>query len=300
MKVSVLMPTYNHEKFIAQAIDSFLMQKCNFETELLIGDDCSTDNTLKIAKDYAEKFPEKVKIFEKKHNEGLLKNYKTLISNAKGEYFAILESDDYWTDEQKLQKQVDFLDKNPEYGISFTQHSRLRDGKLELQGKERLKRLEKYKDCLYESFILQHNKIQSPTVVFRKDLYVKYCNIDDYINLNFQTFDFPTWVSIIRHSKIHYLAEPTTAYRVIPTSISNSNDWAKRIAFTENIMQIKRYIFSLYGKGQLSDFHIQWRDNFIIGRQARKHKKFGIALKFLIFEQLNAVWKYLILRKKLV
>jgi glycosyltransferase involved in cell wall biosynthesis len=109
MKVSVLMPTYNHETYIAQAIDSFLAQQCNFEMELLIGDDASTDNTLNIAKKYAQNFPEKIKLIQHKENQGLLKNYKSLISIAKGEYFAILESDDYWSDNLKLQQQIDLF-----------------------------------------------------------------------------------------------------------------------------------------------------------------------------------------------
>ncbi len=113
MKVSVLMPSYNHELYIAQAIDSFLAQECNFNIELLIGDDRSTDNTLSVAKEYSLKYPHKIKLIAHSENQGLLKNYQSLINIAQGEYFAVLESDDYWTDPKKLQKQVDSLDVNP-------------------------------------------------------------------------------------------------------------------------------------------------------------------------------------------
>jgi hypothetical protein len=103
----------------------------------------------------------------------------------------------------------------------------------------------------------------------------------------------------MRHSKVHYLAKPTTVYRFISTSISNSNDWTKKAAFVENISLIRHYIISLYGKGQLSDFHVKWRENFLIGRLAWKYKKIGVALKILIFEQTKAVVNHLILRKKI-
>ena len=93
--ISILMPTYNHEKYIAQAIESALMQKTDFKWELLIHDDCSTDSTLSIARLYSEKHPDKIKLFTETKNQGLMKSYKKLIETSKGKYLAVLESDDY-------------------------------------------------------------------------------------------------------------------------------------------------------------------------------------------------------------
>lgn len=115
--VTILMPAYNHEKYISQAIESVLAQKTNYPYELLIHDDCSTDSTLTIAQNYAPKFSDKIKIFTEEENQGLLKSYKRLIEQSNGKYLAILESDDYWLDENKLQIQIDFLETNSDYGI---------------------------------------------------------------------------------------------------------------------------------------------------------------------------------------
>lgn len=115
--VSILMPTYNHERYISQAIESVLAQKTSYPYELLIHDDCSTDSTLAIAQNYATKHPDKIKIFTEEENQGLLKSYKRLIEQSNGKYLAILESDDYWLDENKLQIQIDFLESNSDYGI---------------------------------------------------------------------------------------------------------------------------------------------------------------------------------------
>ena len=115
--VTILMPAYNHEKYISQAIESVLAQKTNYPYELLIHDDCSTDSTLTIAQNYATKFPDKIKLFTEKENQGLIKSYKRLIEQSNGKYLAILESDDYWLDENKLQIQIDFLESNSDYGI---------------------------------------------------------------------------------------------------------------------------------------------------------------------------------------
>ena len=115
--VTILMPAYNHEKYISQAIESVLAQKTNYPYELLIHDDGSTDSTLAIAQNYATKFSDKIKIFTEEENQGLLKSYKRLIEQSNGKYLAILESDDYWLDENKLQIQIDFLESNSDYGI---------------------------------------------------------------------------------------------------------------------------------------------------------------------------------------
>ena len=115
--VTILMPTYNHERYISQAIESVLAQKTNYPYELLIHDDCSTDSTLAIAQNYTTKHPDKIKIFTEEENQGLLKSYKRLIEQSKGKYLAILESDDYWLDKNKLQIQIDFLESNSDYGI---------------------------------------------------------------------------------------------------------------------------------------------------------------------------------------
>lgn len=118
--VIVWMVTYNHEKFIEQAIESVLAQKTNFSYKLYIGEDFSTDNTRALCQKLKNTNPEKIELFLNKKNIGATANgvqmyQKCFESNAK--YIALLEGDDYWTDPNKLQKQVDFLEKNEEYVI---------------------------------------------------------------------------------------------------------------------------------------------------------------------------------------
>jgi len=114
--VSVLMITYNHEQFITQAIDSVLMQQTDFEYELIIGEDCSTDSTREIVIEYAGKHPEKIRPLLHDHNLGMMGKYNfvAVYKMCQGKYIALLEGDDYWTDPYKLQKQVEFLENHPE------------------------------------------------------------------------------------------------------------------------------------------------------------------------------------------
>lgn len=115
-KLSVLFITYNHEDYIRQALDSVLMQKCSFDFEIVVGEDCSTDSTRDILREYDEKYPGRFKLLFREKNFGrpTMNVYDTGM-HCTGDYIAFLEGDDYWTDENKLQKQVDFLDQNPGY-----------------------------------------------------------------------------------------------------------------------------------------------------------------------------------------
>lgn len=116
--VSICCATYNHEKYLAQAMESFLMQKVSFPIEIIIGDDCSTDGTPQIVQDYAGRFPQLVRVIASDANVGVSQNAFRIRSAARGKYIALCEGDDYWTDPHKLQKQVDFLEENPEFTVS--------------------------------------------------------------------------------------------------------------------------------------------------------------------------------------
>jgi len=119
--VSMCCITFNHEKFIAQALDSMLTQETDFPFEIIIRDDCSTDGTRNIIQEYTEKFPHIVTtIFEteNQYSKGI-NPFIPAYEKAKGKYVTILEGDDYWRDKLKLQKQADFLENNSEYVLSY-------------------------------------------------------------------------------------------------------------------------------------------------------------------------------------
>ena len=115
VKVSVIVLTYNHEKYIRRAIESVLMQRADFHYEILVGDDASTDATPHILQEYADKYPEKFRLFLRGKNLGASRNGYELAVNARGKYIANLDGDDFWTDKEKLMLQSNFLDSHPQY-----------------------------------------------------------------------------------------------------------------------------------------------------------------------------------------
>ncbi len=119
IEVSVIVATYFHEKYIAQALDSILMQETTFRYEIIVGDDASGDRMPEIVREYAEKHPDIIVPVLRKENIGANKNGDDLSRRAKGRYLANLEGDDYWIDLDKLQKQWEFLENNKEYIVAY-------------------------------------------------------------------------------------------------------------------------------------------------------------------------------------
>ena len=121
LMVSVGMLAYNHGKFIGQAIESVVEQECTFRFELVIAEDCSSDNTLSVIMEYKEKYPKIIRVLQHKHNLGMAGNTSALVRELKGKYTAWCEGDDFWCDKHKLEKQVEYLENHSD--IFATMHN---------------------------------------------------------------------------------------------------------------------------------------------------------------------------------
>lgn len=116
--VSIIVCTYNQERYIAQTLDSILMQQCDFDFEILVGEDCGPDATRSICEQYAAKYPQ-VKLLDRPHNLGKQKNFFDALVQSRGKYVSMCDGDDYWQDSQMLQKEVDYLESHPECVIAY-------------------------------------------------------------------------------------------------------------------------------------------------------------------------------------
>jgi len=181
-KVSVFMITYNHQDYIGEAIESVMNQ--DYENlELVIGEDCSTDNTRKIVKKYSEKYPQKIKLILHEQNVGMHRNTESVIKACDGDYVALIEGDDYWTDYQKISKQVKFLEENKDYAICFHRAKIANDTNVpfaeylpSLQNRREEFSIYDFIDGLYmptASTVFRNNKIQQfPEWYFNLTLYI--------------------------------------------------------------------------------------------------------------------------------
>lgn len=171
-KVSVCMITYNHEATIAQAIDGVLCQKTDFEVEFVISNDASTDRTDALIRKHARPNDSiGIRYYDNKENKGMMNNFVFSLGLCNGEYIAICEGDDYWIDTLKLQKQVDFMDANPDYSVCFHPCQFLR----ELNNSEELTN-QNLTDIKYEytfQNLLQFWNIPTASLVLRNNAFIK-------------------------------------------------------------------------------------------------------------------------------
>ena len=206
--VSIFLLTYNQEQFIAQTINSILMQKANFNFQIVIGEDCSTDGTRSICETFSEKYSNKIKLLPAlEKNIGLIANYMRTIKACEGKYIAICDGDDYWIDENKLQKQVSFLEDNPNYSIVYSKLKKLfPDGTFKESIQRKLKQAGDFDDLVFE------NVIPSVTVLFRNRQNIS--AVPTWIT-NFPYGDWPTYLWILKDGgKIHFMDEITAVYRM--------------------------------------------------------------------------------------
>ena len=131
--VSVIVTTFNHEPYLAAALDAILSQRCDFGVEIIVGEDCSSDNTLAICRNYAEQHPDRIKLIASTENVGWRKNYRRCVEAASGQYVAFCDGDDYWCDEERLAEQVALMEQNRNIGLCYTLAER-RNEKGEIVG----------------------------------------------------------------------------------------------------------------------------------------------------------------------
>lgn len=169
-KLSILCTTYNHEKFIRQALDSFVMQKTNFPFEVIVHDDASTDGTTEIIKEYEKKYPDIIKPIYQKENQfsqGKDILIDCMLEHIQGEYIAMNEGDDYWIDENKLQRQVDFLDANPDFTVCFHPVKIVWEDNSQPDSIFPTPAYRFHKEVLTLEDLFKHNFIQTNSVMYR-------------------------------------------------------------------------------------------------------------------------------------
>lgn len=204
--VSIICITYNQQDFLKQALESFLAQKTEFPIEVLVHDDASTDKTIDIITEYARKYPKIIKpYFEKKNqfSSGSDEFIGDLYNQAKGKYIAICEGDDFWTDPDKLQLQVDFLNQHPDYSICFHPvNVFFQDGSQ----KDSIYPVENHPNKFTANNLLRHNFIQANSVMYRNQHNFQFPS-------GVMPFDWYTHLFFAQFGKIGFINKVMSAYR---------------------------------------------------------------------------------------
>ena len=205
--ISVIMITYGHEKFIRQAVEGVLMQKCNFNVELIIANDASPDKTSDIVYDIIKTNPNanRIKYINRDKNIGGQNNFKDAFEQCKGKYIAHCEGDDYWTDPCKLQKQIDFLETNPDYVLTFHKIKILQPNGI-LVDDFITKIPENYQTI--EALAQYGNYIHTPSIVYKNII-----NELPFEMMISPIGDYFLYMIIAQHGKLKYFEESMAVYR---------------------------------------------------------------------------------------
>jgi glycosyltransferase involved in cell wall biosynthesis len=233
--VSVIMVTYNHERYLAEAIEGVVRQQTSFPIELLIGDDCSTDGTRKVALDYQMRFPELIRVVVSAQNVGAGKNFARLIAASRGKYMAFCEGDDFWHRPDKLSRQVAALEADPCVSMVCSNHRLLSDAGHVL--KEHYHRpLNTFGEQLYyDDLVLGKSSVSTLTVCARRTLVqAAFRESPQCRDARFLMGDLPLWLELSRSGKVHYLPESLASYRLSLNSATRSKDpsWSRKFAMS--------------------------------------------------------------------
>ncbi len=205
-KVTVCCITYNHEKYIAECLDGFLLQQTNFDVEFLIHDDASTDGTQNVILSKVGNDSRFQLILRKENIKSTgVPVFPILYKQAKGDYIALCEGDDYWTDPLKLQKQVDFLEANDDYVICFHKVKILKPNGQIID--DYITKVPKEHKTI-EALIMDGNYIHTPSVVFRN--IIKNYPFE-FTEVSFG--DFFLYFILAHHGKLKYIDENMAVYR---------------------------------------------------------------------------------------
>lgn len=208
--VSIICTNYNKGEWIRQAIESFLIQETDFEFEIILIDDKSTDGSDEYIREYTKKYPEKIRAFFNEQNLGITKTWIKICKEAKGKYIARCDGDDYWIDKNKLQKQVDLLESNKELKWCSTDYNLANeDGKIIETGvfdKNIVKRAKSYEEILVTSGFTNPSTWLVETKLMQKiNRMISEDAVDDTFNIQLELF---------KQTDLNYINEPMAVYRM--------------------------------------------------------------------------------------
>lgn len=263
--VSVCCITYNHEKYITEAIESFLMQKTNFKYEILIHDDASTDKTPDIIRYYAAKFPEIIQpIFQTENQHSKQKRISACFvwPKARGKYIALCEGDDFWTNSSKLQTQVDYLESHPECSLATHAATYVKEnGKS--NGENLLRPAQKDSVLSAEEIISKEGLIPTASMMFPVHI-VK--NLPSWY-YNAPVGDYPLALICAHKGVVNYQNKAMSAYRrFVPGS------WTETVL--KNKIKLRKHWFGMMQTLKMFDEYSSGKYSPVIKKKIKNHEQF--------------------------
>lgn len=279
--VSVIVLTYNQEQWISQTLNSIMQQKTDYMFEVIVGEDFGTDKTREICKDFVSR-DSRVRLSESTQNLGLVGNFVNCMKQCNGKYIMCCAGDDYWHNENKIQLQVEFMERNPECAILHTDFNDLDvvSGKT-FQSVNKAKLINPPEGYIQQIVFHGNFYMRAVTGCYRHSLLKQYVPFDDFVRLNFPIEDWPMQVVVSHYGTVNYLPISTATYRRGHETLSNFFSIEKAEQRFENDRRMIKYLCDMFPNDlNFDENRIENHKNEVLLTTAYKVKRYDLVRKY--------------------
>lgn len=239
--ISVVIPSYNRADTVGQTIDSILAQKVDADVEIVIGDDCSTDNAREVLTRYKEQHPDTIRLLFHEKNMGLGANWATCVKACKGKYICNCDNDDYWHNEHKLQIQLDYMEFHPECNICITNHRTHNRTTGEIKEVEVHLNHEHIQDQMWNG-----GRFCNATIMYRADFMKAHLDLDEFIKRRLSLQDWPAWVILTAYTNIDLIPVSTATFGIETISITRPDTVERLKRRMDNDQEVYKYLGEVF------------------------------------------------------
>lgn len=283
--VSICVITYNHEQFLARALDSILSQEMDFQYEIIIGEDCSQDATRAICEQYKQNYSDVIQLILHEKNVGLIRNYVSIMTAAKGKYIAICSGDDYWCDPMKLKKQVAFLEQNIDYSMCFT--NAYEESNFSWEGYQK-KQFSNVEDREYKGDqIILDWIIPASSVMIRNGL----LDFSFLLKRTFYAEDLVQYLKLNEYGKLRGMSDITTVYTRHENAITANVNTSRENTFNRyvtNLLSVDEELNHGYHKIISQDLSIAYyKEAKYLFKHNERYKSIKLLIKSFYYSPKN-------------
>lgn len=245
--ISVVIPSYNRSNTVGDTIESIIAQEGQgvfFDLEIVIGDDCSTDNAREVLLKYKEKYPDIIRLIFHEQNIGLGANWATCIKACDGKYICNCDNDDYWHNKQKLLLQLDYMKNHPQSNVLITNHrSHNRDTGTIIEGEAFISRDKPLQHAIWGD---GKTHFCNATIMYRADFIKEHLDLDEFIRRRLSLQDWPAWVILAAYTDFDILPVSTATFGIETTSITRPKSIERLKKRYEGDKEVYRYLCELF------------------------------------------------------
>lgn len=242
IKISIVIPSYNRANTVGQTIESIINQQVNADMEIVIGDDCSTDNAREVLTKYQEKYPDVIRLFFWEQNMGLGANWASCVKECHGKYICNCDNDDYWHNPEKLQLQLAYMESHPESNVLITNHRcHNRDTGVITEEVAKIDRTIPMQNAMWGGC-----RFCNATIMYRADFMKAHLDLDEFINRRLSLQDWPAWVILAAYTDFDILPVSTATFGIETVSITRPDTYERLEKRYQSDVKVYEYLCELF------------------------------------------------------